>query len=52
MGQQFLSNAKRHFGPINQNDQNGQRGSPSTLVPNIPVKPNRDGPFHLMYQPK
>ena len=25
---------------------------PSKLVPNIPVGPNRNGPFHLMYQLK
>ena len=25
---------------------------PSKLVPNIPVEPNQNGPFHLMYQPK
>ena len=26
--------------------------SPSKLVPNIPVGPNGNGPFHLVYQPK
>ena len=30
----------------------GQRGPPSKLVPNNSVRPNRNGPFHLMYQPK
>ena len=35
-----------------QNDQTGESGPPSKLVPNIPVGPNRNSPFHLMYQPK
>ena len=48
----FLSNEKRHFGPTNRNDQTGQSGPPSKLVPNIPVGPNRNGPFHFMCQPK
>ena len=30
----------------------GHSGPPSKLVPNIPVRPNRNGPFHLMNQPK
>ena len=30
----------------------GHCGSPSKLVPNVPIGPNRNGPFHLMYQPK
>ena len=41
-----------HFGPTDRNDQTGHSGPPSKLVPNIPVGPNRNGPFHLMYQPK
>ena len=32
--------------------RSSQSGPPSKLVPNIPVGPNRNGPFHLMYQPK
>ena len=35
-----------------RNDQTGHSGPPSKLVPNIPVGPNRNGPFHLMNQPK
>ena len=35
-----------------RNDQTGHCGPPSKLVPNIPIGPNRNGPFHLMYQPK
>ena len=38
----ILSNGKEHFGPTDRNDQTGQRGPPSKLVPNIPVGP---GPF-------
>ena len=36
--------------PTDRNDQTGQSGSPSKLVPNISAGPNRSGPFHLMYQ--
>ena len=39
-GTTILSNGKGHFGPTDRNDQKGQRGSPSKLVPNIPVEPN------------
>ena len=46
IGGTILSNGKGHFG------WSGQSGLPSKLVPNIPVRPNRNGPFHLMYQPK
>ena len=35
-----------------ERDQIGRRGLPSKLIPNIPVGPNPNGPFHLMYQPK
>ena len=49
-GNSFLSNGKGHFGPSNRNDQTGQIGPPSKLVPNIPVGPNRNGPFHFMCQ--
>ena len=52
LGTTILSNGKEHFGPTDRNDQTGQRGPPSKLVLNIPVGPNRNGPFHLMYQPK
>ena len=47
-----MANGKGHFGPTDRNDQTGHSGPPSKLVPNIPVGPNRNGPFHLMYQPK
>ena len=47
-----MSNGKGHFGPTDRNDETGQSGPPSKLVPNIPVGPNRNGPFHLMCQPK
>ena len=52
LGTTILSNGKEHFGLTDRNDQTGQRGPPLKLVPNIPVGPNRNGPFHLMYQPK
>ena len=45
-----MSNGKGHFGLTDRNDQTGQSGPPSKLVPNIPVKRNRNGPFHLLYQ--
>ena len=51
-GQQFLSNGKGHFGPTDRNDQTSQSVPPSKLIPKISVGPNRNGPFHLMYQPK
>ena len=47
-----MANGKRHFGPTERNDQTGHSGPPPKLVPNIPVGPNRNGPFHLMNQPK
>ena len=43
---------KGNFGPTGPTGPTGQSGPPSKLVPNIPVGPNRNGPFHLMYQPK
>ena len=52
LGATILSNGKKHLGPTDRNDQTGQSGPPSKLVPNIPVEPNRSGLFHLMYQPK
>ena len=48
LGTTILSNGKEHFIPTDRNDQTGQRGPPSKLVPDIPVGPNRNGPFHLM----
>ena len=48
----FFANGKGHFSPTDRNDQTGHSGPPSKLVPNIPVGPNRNGPFHLMNQPK
>ena len=52
LGLTILSNGKGHFRLTYRNDQTGQNGPPSNLVPNIPVGPNRNGPSHLMYQPK
>ena len=49
LGTTNLSNGKGNFGSTGPT---GQRGPPSKLVPNILVGPNRNGPFHLMYQPK
>ena len=43
---------KGTFGPTDGNDQTGQSGPPSKLVPNILVEPNQNGPFRLMNQPK
>ena len=51
-GDNNLSNGKGYFGPTDRNYQTGHSGPPSKLVPNIPVGPNRVGPFHLIYQPK
>ena len=51
-GDNNLANGKGHFGPTDRNDQTGHSGPPSKLVPNIPVGPNRNGPFHLTNQPK
>ena len=50
-GDNILSNGKGHFGPTNWNNQTSQSGPTSKLIPNIPVGPNRNNPFHLMYQP-
>ena len=49
LGTTVLSNGKGHSSPTDRNDQTSQSGPPSKLVSNIPVKPNRNGPFHLMY---
>ena len=49
LGTTNLSNGKGNFGSTGPT---GQSGPPSKLVPNIPVGPNRNGAFHLMYQPK
>ena len=45
LGTTILSNGKGHFGPTDQNYKTGQS------EPNIPVVPNRNDLFHLMYQP-
>ena len=45
----ILSNGTGHFGSSDRDNWTGQRGPPSKLVPNIPLRPNRNGPFHLMY---
>ena len=42
----------RHFSPTDPDNRTGQSGPPSKLVTNIPIRPNRNGPFHLIYQPK
>ena len=52
LGTAILSNGNGHFGPTDRNDQTGQRGLPSNLVLNIPIGPNRNAPFYLIYQPK
>ena len=44
-----LAQCSGHFGPTDQIDQTGQSGPPVKLFPNIPVGPNRNGPFHLMW---
>ena len=40
----ILSNGKGNFGATNRNDRTGRSVPPS----NIPVEPNRNGPFHLV----
>ena len=40
-GQQFCKK-EGHFGPTDRNDQTGQSGSPSKVVSNIAVVPNRN----------
>ena len=52
LGTTILSNGKGHFGPTDRSDQTSQSVPPSKLIPKISVGPNRNGPFHLMYQPK
>ena len=52
LGTTIWSNGKGHFDPTDRNDQIDQSGPSWKLVPNIPVGTNRNGPFHLMYQPK
>ena len=51
MGTTILSNGRAHFGPTDRDNRTSQSGPPSKLVPNIVVRPNRNDPFHLMYQP-
>ena len=48
LGIAIVSNGNGHFGPTYRNDQTGQSGPPSKVVPNIPVGPNRNGPFDLI----
>ena len=47
LGTTLLSNGNGHFGrptrPLKEDHK---------MVPNIPVGPNQNGPFHLMYQTK
>ena len=52
LGTRIMSNGKGHFGPTVRNDQTGQSGPPSKLVPNIPVGPNRNlsVPFDVAYE--
>ena len=55
LGTTILANGKAHFGPADRNDQTCHCRPPSKLVPNslnILVVPNRNGPFHLINQPK
>ena len=47
-----MSNGKGHFCPTDRNDQTSQSGPSPKLVPNIPIGPNRNGLFHLLYQSK
>ena len=51
MGTTILSNGRGHFDPTDRDNRTSQSGPPSKLVPNIVVGPNRNDPFHLMYQP-
>ena len=48
LGTTILSNGKGRFGPTDRDNRTGQSGPPSKPVLNIPVRPNRNGPFHLM----
>ena len=48
LGTKILSNGKGHFGPTDRNERTGQSGPPSKVVPNIPVGPNQNDPFHLI----
>ena len=50
-GETIFLNGKGYFCPSNQNERTGQSGPPSKLkvVQNIPVGPNRNDPFHLIY---
>ena len=40
-GKEKSENGKEHFGPTYQS------GPPTDVVPNIPVRPSRNEPFHL-----
>ena len=49
-GQQFCQ--MERDSSVRQTDRNdrqtGRSGPPSKVLPNIPVRPNRNGPFHLI----
>ena len=47
MGTTILTNGKGHAVRTSE-----MSGPPSKLFPNIPVGPNWNDPFHLVYQPK
>ena len=54
-GQQFWQTGRHISVRPDRNDQTCHCRPPSKLVPNslnIPVRPNRNGTFHLMNQPK
>ena len=51
LGTTILTNGTGYFGPTHRDNQAGQSGAPSKLVPSIPVGSNRNGLFQLMYQP-
>ena len=52
-GQQFCQMERDiSVRPTDRNDQTSQSGPSPKLVPNIPVGPNRNGLFHLLYQSK
>ena len=45
----ILSNGKGHFGLTDQNNWTGQSGSLSMVVLDIPVRPNQNDVFHLIF---
>ena len=52
LGIAIVSNGNGHFGPTYRNDQTGQSGPPSKVVPNIPVGPNRNSPRFIWFLTK